>query len=82
MSRFHTSFDNLGLSQLGVEGLVSPEKFKAAFMGHDGLFTMYADAVEGTFARGSTAQRRPMAGRSITECFQLLRREKLEEMTR
>lgn len=47
------SFDNLALEQLRIKEKVSPEKWQRLYMGDDGGFTMYIDAVEEKCAKNS-----------------------------
>ena len=47
------SFDNLAISQLDIRGIMSPEDWKTFYMGDDGEYTMYIDAVNQTFAKNS-----------------------------
>lgn len=54
------SFDNLALRQLEVEKLVDPGVWKQHFMGADGTFTMYLDAVKKEYAVGSITTRFPV----------------------
>lgn len=68
-----TSFDNLALEQLRVRELIGEDRWAECYMGDDGQFTMYVDAVAGTFAVSSTAERRPLDGRTIAQAFKLLR---------
>lgn len=49
------SFDNLAISQLNVSRLMSEKQWKQFFMGGDGQYTMYVDAVKREFARSSTS---------------------------
>lgn len=49
------SFDNLALEQLNIKKYVSPEDWKAHYMGDDGSFTMYIDLVKEEFAKNSTS---------------------------
>lgn len=47
------SFDNLALEQLHMQEKVSPEKWQRQYMGDDGSFTMYIDAVDEKCAKNS-----------------------------
>lgn len=76
MRNYRVSFDNLGLSQLNVRDWITPECWDGWFMGEDGTFTMYVDAVKMEFAQGSTATRIPIAGRNIRQCFKEIRDDK------
>lgn len=70
-----TSLDNLALEQLGVRGRVDEKVWKRCYMGDDGAFTMYVDAVKMEYAVSSTSPRKPLDGMSIKEAFQALRLE-------
>lgn len=65
----HLCFDNLALEQLQVKDVVSAELWQKYYMGADGEFTMYADAVAKTYAISSTSQRFPMGEKSAREFF-------------
>lgn len=68
----HVSFDNLALSQLGIRDLVTPEVWDANYMGDDGQFTMYVDAVKNEYAVSSTSPRVAMGDMTAAEAFQVL----------
>lgn len=51
------SFDNLALKQLGVRQYLTDEEWDLQYMGDDGRFTMYVDAVTSQYAISSTSQR-------------------------
>ena len=65
------SFDNLALEQLNIKKYVSPEDWKAHYMGDDGSFTMYIDLVKEEFAKNSTSVNRYNLNdyKSIEEIF-------------
>lgn len=67
------SFDNLAIERLGVRAIVSPEAWQRGYMGDDGSFTMYVDAVRDEFAVSSTSPRMPLARMTAREAFQVLR---------
>lgn len=48
------SFDNLALQQLNAKRYFTPEAWNTFYMGKDGQYTMYIDAVEQNFAMSST----------------------------
>ena len=52
------SFDNLAIKQLDLRELMSDEKWDEFYMGDDGSFTMYVDAVNCEFAKSSTSTER------------------------
>ncbi len=67
------SFDNLGLEQLNVKDIVSKEIWDKKYMGDDGTFTMYIDAVRQEFAPTSTGKRIPCGDLTIKEMFKIVR---------
>lgn len=73
MRKFHVSFDNLALRQLGIESRLVDGAWDKLYMGDDGEFTMYADATTSEFAVSSTsAKRNPVSG-TIQEMFSVVR---------
>jgi hypothetical protein len=73
-AKFPISFDNLAIEQLGLKELVPPDEWERRFMGGEGEFTMFVDAVEQTFAVSSTHERWPIAGKSVEEMFRQVRK--------
>lgn len=73
------SFDNLAIEQLGVKELLFKDKQKEwdeFYMGDDGNFTLYIDAVNQKFSKNSCMpadERFPIDGRSMTEMFNFIR---------
>ena len=73
------SFDNLAIEQLGVKELLFKDKedeWNEFYMGDDGNFTLYIDAVNQTFAKNSCMpkeERFPIDGRSMTDMFNFIR---------
>lgn len=73
------SFDNLAIEQLGVKELLFKDKedeWNEFYMGDDGNFTLYIDAVNQTFAKNSCMpkdERFPIEGRSMTDMFNFIR---------
>ena len=49
------SFDNLAIKQLDPKRLMSDKEWNEFYMGDDGSFTMYVDAVNREFAKSSTS---------------------------
>lgn len=49
------SFDNLAVKQLNLKDRLSEEQWKKQYMGSDGQFTMYVDAVNYKYATSSTS---------------------------
>jgi hypothetical protein len=72
MRRFHVSFDNLALSQLNVKQYLSEDDWDINYMGDDGKFTMYVDAVTVEYAKSSTSVRRNGEDLRITDMFPLV----------
>ena len=52
------SFDNLAIKQLDVKSIMSEDAWKRFYMGDDGQFTMYIDAVSEECAVSSTSRKR------------------------
>ena len=76
MRKFHVSFDNLALRQLDIKSRLSDGVWDKLYMGDDGEFTMYADAVNSEYAVSSTsAKRNPVSG-TIQEMFAHVRKER------
>jgi len=73
------SFDNLAIEQLNVKELLFKDKqdeWDEFYMGDDGNFTLYIDAVNKTFAKNSCMpkeERFPINGRSMTAMFNFIR---------
>lgn len=66
----HTlSFDNLALGQLSVRNAIGEAVWARHYMGGDGEFTMYYDAVTDNYAVSSTRERHPAAGMAIPDMF-------------
>jgi hypothetical protein len=63
------AFDNLAIEQLRVQEQVTPEAWERLYMGNDGQFTMYVDAVAREFAVSSTSERMAIGRRTIREMF-------------
>lgn len=72
------SFDNLAIEQLKVKRLLNDEEWKVFYMGDDGQYTFYIDAVDGVFARDSMAPRdnRYIIGdKSVDEMFNIIKKD-------
>lgn len=67
------SFDNLAIKQLDPKRFMSEDKWKSFYMGDDGAFTMYIDAVERKFAKSSTSTERWELTDDIKEMFDKVR---------
>jgi len=72
------SFDNLAIEQLKLKRLLSEEEWNAFYMGDDGQYTFYIDAVDGTFARDSLTagtKRYIIGNKTVDEMFNIIRQE-------
>ena len=69
------SFDNLAIKQLGVREHLSKNEWDRFYMGDDGQFTMYFDAVEKKYAKSSTDSCRWNSDlNKITDVFHVIRK--------
>lgn len=66
------SFDNLAIEQLCIKDLLSDETWNLCYMGDDGKFTMYVDAVTNSYAISSRHDRVPLNGLDSRTAFGLL----------
>lgn len=57
-NKFIVSFDNLALKQLDVKNMVPENVWESSYMGSDGEFTMYVDAVNMEYSVSSTNVRK------------------------
>jgi len=69
------AFDNLGLEQLNIKNRIKPHVWEQYYMGDDGTFTMYYDAVYDCFAKTSTSERFPRQGKTLQEMFKIINRK-------
>jgi hypothetical protein len=69
MSKGVVCFDNLAIEQLKLQERLPAETWNRCYMGGDGVFTMYADAVRNEYAISSTSSRFPALGQSAVEFF-------------
>lgn len=72
------SFDNLAIEQLEPQRLVSKERWDGLYMGDDGKFTFYIDAVNQTFSKNSLESEDkayPVMG-SVKEMFNFLQEKR------
>ena len=67
------SFDNLAIKQLDPKRFMSEDKWKSFYMGDDGSFTMYIDAVERKFAKSSVSTERWEITDDIKKMFDKVR---------
>lgn len=68
------SFDNLAIKQLEVKNLIPEDEWNRLYMGDDGVFTYYIDAVNETFSKNSTAaetERYPLL-ENVDDMFKLI----------
>lgn len=69
-----TALDNLALEQLNIRKYAGEKLWQERFMGDDGQFTMYIDAVKMEYAKSSTGDRFPCEKMSIQQMFASLRK--------
>lgn len=69
------SFDNLAITQLECKRLMSVEKWNEFYMGDDGKFTMYIDAVEQVYAKSSISTNRNSLLNDIKDMFNDVRKQ-------
>ena len=70
------SFDNLALEQLKVQRILSEKEWSEFYMGDDGQYTFYIDAVRGTFSKDSVTaevERFDISQKSVDEMFNEIR---------
>ena len=67
------SFDNLGIKQLNVKQWINESMWNERYMGDDGRFTMYVDAVTDSFAKTSTCERVNRGDKTLKEMFEVVR---------
>lgn len=67
------SFDNLAIKQLEPKRLMSEEDYKSFFMGMDGEYTMYIDAVNRQFAKSSVSTERYDLMDDIADMFKVIK---------
>lgn len=68
------SFDNLAIEQMKLKRFFTDEAWNTFFMGSDGSFTMYVDAVKQQFAKSSTSNNRMSFDQiSLKDYFKQLR---------
>ena len=72
------SFDNLAIKQLEPKRLMSEEEYKSFFMGMDGEYTMYIDAVNREFAQSSVSTDRYPLMEDIKDMFDVIHCKKME----
>ena len=67
------SFDNLAIKQLEPKRLMSDEDYAQFFMGSDGEYTMYVDAVNRQFAKSSVSTERYDLMDDIADMFKIVK---------
>lgn len=67
------SFDNLAIKQLEPKRLMSEEDYKEFYMGDDGSFTCYIDAVNRQFAKSSVSTERYDLMDDIADMFKIVK---------
>lgn len=67
------SFDNLAISQIRPERFLTPEQYSEFYMGDEGQFTMYIDAVERKFGQNSIAETRYDLLDDIDDMFKIIK---------
>ena len=67
------SFDNLAIKQLEPKRLMSEEDYASFYMGDDGSFTMYVDAVNRQFAKSSVSTERYDLMDDIADMFKVIK---------
>lgn len=73
------AFDNLALKQLDIQDKVSKKIWDKCYMGDDGRFSMYLDAVKQEFASSSTSFIRYKCNNlSIKEMFDIAKIENID----
>lgn len=70
------SFDNLAIKQLDVKRMMSEEEWEKFYMGDDGTFTMYVDAVSGEYAASSISTKRHKITENIDDMFKTILEER------
>ena len=67
------SFDNLAIKQLEPKRIMSEDEWQRMYMGDDGQFTMYVDAVNEEFAKSSVSTERYPVEDNIKTMFDKVR---------
>lgn len=73
------SFDNLAIKQLDPKRLMSEDEWSRMYMGDDGQFTMYIDAVNREYAASSTSTERFPITDNIKDMFAHVKEISLRE---
>lgn len=64
------SFDNLALEQLDIRRRIPEDVWAKHYMGDDGAFTMYFDAVKNQYAASSTSERHDAGEMTLIQAYQ------------
>ena len=72
LGKVHLAFDNLAIEQLELRSILDDDAWKVLYMGNDGEYSMYVDAVMKTFAVSSTSEQR-FSTVNVQEDFRQLR---------
>lgn len=67
------SFDNLAIKQLDPKRFMSDDEWSSFYMGDDGAFTMYVDAVNHEFAVSSVSTKRYPLMDDIADMFKIVK---------
>lgn len=67
------SFDNLAISQLKLKRWFTDKSWNEFYMGDDGTFTMYIDAVNNKYSKSSTSNKKYDINGSIAKMFKHIR---------
>src|SRR5574344_1547789 len=70
------SFDNLAIEQLGIRKMIGENKWKQIYMGDDGNYTFYIDAVDRKFGLNSTAEKYYVLMDSVDQMFSYLKAQR------
>lgn len=73
VGKVHLSFDNLAINQLNVSRFFSEKAWDNFYMGTDGQFTMYIDAVKKQYAVSSTSHQKFTMSENIETMFASVR---------
>lgn len=73
------SFDNLAIEQLHPQSLVSKEQWDKLYMGDDGKYTFYIDAVTQTFSKNSLEEKTYPVMDSVDDMFKFLQGKENEK---
>jgi len=63
------SFDNLAIEQLRIKDVVPTQVWNQSYMGDDGIFSMYIDAVKDQFSISSTNNRVNRNGKTVEQMY-------------